>query len=109
MVRTGKIADVKAKAQNRDPGYVDAVKAHCLLWDEKVGVYQMSEEAWQDPAMKAKWKRKPNRSSDICKYRTCGNCQEGPQCNSSGLDCSYGPGTFEQCKIWRETNHQKQI
>ena len=104
MVRTGKIADVKAKALRKPSGYLEDVKAHSILWDEEAGIYQMTEEVWQNPEMRAKWKAKIEPSIDVCKYRTCGGCASGPQCKSTYLECSYGPGTFHRCEIWRKEN-----
>ena len=49
-----KIAHVYAKALKRSPGYLEDVKSHSMLWNEKTGIYQITKENWIK--MREKWK-----------------------------------------------------
>ena len=43
----------------------------------------------------------------ICQARSCANCSDPASCSLQGASpCPYGPGTFDQCSIWREINKQ---
>ena len=42
----------------------------------------------------------------ICQNRTCASCSTPAECKTTTAVCPYGPGTFDQCSIWREMNRQ---
>jgi len=103
-MKTNRISCVHAKALKRPPGYLEDVKVHSSIWDEKTGVYQMTDENWSK--MKLKWtpKNEQPNPKDRCQYRTCGGCAGGPQCTAKGTDCPYNTGTYEQCDTWNKIN-----
>jgi len=77
----------------------------CSVWKKKERM-EIARTKTDAKCPLGKWEN-IDISKDICQYRTCGGCAGGPQCRPTGQDCKYGPGTFDQCKIWRETNRSE--
>ena len=91
-MRTNKISCVQAKELNRHPGYLKDVKAHSETWDEKSGIYQMTDKNWAK--MKKKWtprrerqKQTKKTNSDKCPHATRTCCGQPDGCSLDGGDC----------------------
>ena len=97
---------IDANAKNRPDGYIKDCKAHSESWAD--GTATFTKENWDKLCKKYRGsvtvKPKQQNPSDRCQNRTCGGCAGGPQCRTSGEDCEFGPGTYEQCEIWRMIN-----
>ncbi len=103
IVITNKISTLLIWAENiRPPGYIDILKKMSETWDVGKDEYTITDENWNALAREY-GDSKPNPQHH-CLHRSCANCSEPASCKLKVMQpCEYGPGTFEKCEIWRET------
>jgi hypothetical protein len=93
-------------AKMRPVGYIDILRKMSETWDVEKDEYTITDENWN--AMAREYGDSQPNPQTHCPHRTCANCSEPASCKmNSGAMCQYGPGTFDQCQIWRETQTTK--
>ncbi len=98
-MRTNKISAVQIKAQSKPADYLEDIKAHSEMWDEKSGTYQMTNENWH--LMDKKWKplTKPGYRprNDVCQFARKEGCCGPSKCTIYGCDCNNPMD--KECKV----------
>ena len=80
-MRTNRISAVISMSHKRPQGYIEEVKAHSELWDEKAGVYQITDVNWNKLVNKYRYDGK------VCEFAVANCCGQPSICRLDGSDC----------------------